>query len=352
MGAARWTEDRRHVSGMGAGDRRDRRVLHRAAGRPDHRRAARPHAGSDTGVPVGCNAIIAVIGVALHRRPHRLRARPSTPRRSGSSRSRASSSTRTIVLIPIAIAINIILGQTVAAALKVPDLPRLDRDDPRRRPRRPDRRRDHRRPREPDLDLRPACARSTPTTPRRSSSSPSRSGSSPASPAGSGSSGAARTRRGTGSRSGRSSSSLIVAVIGIYGFIPFYIEQRRHVFALPRRARRRRPIFVVPGLRRSRSCSSPRCWACSPTSSSGATWAPPTSSSPGSVCGIISAIISAPISAVVFGGVTGSGTDLLVAAFQQAGDDLVDRRPQAGPARPTRSTRRSRSSSSSPSSAR
>lgn len=42
----------------------------------------------------------------------------------------------------------------------------------------------------------------------------------------------------------------------------------------------------------------------------------------GLVCGILSALISAPISAVVFGGVTGSGTDLLVAAFQQAGSDL------------------------------
>jgi energy-coupling factor transport system substrate-specific component len=42
----------------------------------------------------------------------------------------------------------------------------------------------------------------------------------------------------------------------------------------------------------------------------------------GLICGIVSAIISAPISAVVFGGVTGSGTDLLVAAFQQAGSDL------------------------------
>jgi hypothetical protein len=39
-------------------------------------------------------------------------------------------------------------------------------------------------------------------------------------------------------------------------------------------------------------------------------------------CGILSALISAPISAVVFGGVTGSGTDFLVAAFQQAGSDL------------------------------
>ena len=42
----------------------------------------------------------------------------------------------------------------------------------------------------------------------------------------------------------------------------------------------------------------------------------------GLVCGIMSALISAPISAVLFGGVTGSGSDLLVAAFQQAGSDL------------------------------
>ena len=42
----------------------------------------------------------------------------------------------------------------------------------------------------------------------------------------------------------------------------------------------------------------------------------------GLIVGIISAIISAPISAYVFGGVTGSGTDVLVAAFQQAGADL------------------------------
>jgi hypothetical protein len=40
------------------------------------------------------------------------------------------------------------------------------------------------------------------------------------------------------------------------------------------------------------------------------------------ICGIVSAVISAPIAAVVFGGVTGSGTDLLVAAFQQGGADL------------------------------
>lgn len=42
----------------------------------------------------------------------------------------------------------------------------------------------------------------------------------------------------------------------------------------------------------------------------------------GAICGVISALISAPISAIVFGGVTGSGADLLVASFQQAGSDL------------------------------
>jgi hypothetical protein len=41
----------------------------------------------------------------------------------------------------------------------------------------------------------------------------------------------------------------------------------------------------------------------------------------GLACGIVSAIISAPISAAL-GGVTGSGTDLLVGAFQKAGNDL------------------------------
>lgn len=38
--------------------------------------------------------------------------------------------------------------------------------------------------------------------------------------------------------------------------------------------------------------------------------------------GIIAAIISAPISANVFGGVTGAGTDFLVAALRQAGADI------------------------------
>ena len=50
----------------------------------------------------------------------------------------------------------------------------------------------------------------------------------------------------------------------------------------------------------------------------------------GAVVGIVSAIISAPISALVFGGVTGSGTDLLVAAFQNAGSTLEEAVLQQG----------------------
>ena len=42
----------------------------------------------------------------------------------------------------------------------------------------------------------------------------------------------------------------------------------------------------------------------------------------GVLTGLVAALISAPISANVFGGVTGGGTDFLVAAFRQAGSDL------------------------------
>lgn len=42
----------------------------------------------------------------------------------------------------------------------------------------------------------------------------------------------------------------------------------------------------------------------------------------GLLTGIIAALISAPISANLFGGVTGAGTDFLVAAFRQAGVDV------------------------------
>jgi len=44
----------------------------------------------------------------------------------------------------------------------------------------------------------------------------------------------------------------------------------------------------------------------------------------GAACGVLSALIATPIAALVFGGVTGSGTDVLVAAFQKAGSDLQD----------------------------
>jgi hypothetical protein len=42
----------------------------------------------------------------------------------------------------------------------------------------------------------------------------------------------------------------------------------------------------------------------------------------GAITGIIAALISAPIVAILFEGVTGSGTDLLVAAFRQGGQDV------------------------------
>jgi len=43
----------------------------------------------------------------------------------------------------------------------------------------------------------------------------------------------------------------------------------------------------------------------------------------GVATGVVAAMISAPISAIVFGGVTGSGTDLIVAALRQGGADVL-----------------------------
>jgi energy-coupling factor transport system substrate-specific component len=43
----------------------------------------------------------------------------------------------------------------------------------------------------------------------------------------------------------------------------------------------------------------------------------------GLITGIIAAIISAPTAAVVFGGVTGAGTDLVVAAFRASGAGVL-----------------------------
>jgi len=42
----------------------------------------------------------------------------------------------------------------------------------------------------------------------------------------------------------------------------------------------------------------------------------------GVITGIVAAFVSAPIAAIVFGGVTGSGTDLVVAALRQGGADV------------------------------
>jgi hypothetical protein len=44
----------------------------------------------------------------------------------------------------------------------------------------------------------------------------------------------------------------------------------------------------------------------------------------GAVTGIVAAIVSAPIAAIAYGGVTGSGTDLLVAALRQGGADVYN----------------------------
>ncbi len=44
----------------------------------------------------------------------------------------------------------------------------------------------------------------------------------------------------------------------------------------------------------------------------------------GAVTGIVAAILSAPIAAYVFGGVTGGGTDVIVAALRQGGSDVLN----------------------------
>jgi hypothetical protein len=44
----------------------------------------------------------------------------------------------------------------------------------------------------------------------------------------------------------------------------------------------------------------------------------------GAVTGIVAAIVSAPIAAYLFGGVTGSGADLIVAALRQGGADVFN----------------------------
>jgi hypothetical protein len=115
--------------------------------------------------------------------------------------------------------------------------------------------------------------------------------------------------------------AIVVAVIGIYGFIPFYKDGYTFFTPAAPDAAAPAPVFVFLGwaiglllvaavvglialLFLRRDLGAAYVFVA------------------GLTCGIVSAIISAPISALVFGGVTGSGTDLLVAAFQKGGDDL------------------------------
>ena len=274
----------------------------------------------DTGVPVGFNTVIALLAVALLAGLVVYGAVEYF--QTGRLDSLASQfDTRTIVLIPIAIAINIILGQTVAAALKVPIY----------------------------LDSIGTILVAVLAGPIAGAVTggltnllwtyvlPPPFNSPYAAPffivaveiglvAGiAGRFGFFRSRPNTPWNRlalGAAVVAIIVAVIGIYGFIPFYSNQAVTFFAPPPEGGTGPdPIFVILG------------WAIAILligavlglfaylfirRDLGAAYV----FVAGLFCGILSAIISAPISAIVFGGVTGSGTDLLVAAFQQAGDDL------------------------------
>ena len=279
----------------------------------------------DTGVPVGFNTIVTILAIGLVvALVAYLATEYAQTKRLDSVTSQFD--TRTIVLIPIAIAINIILGQTVAAALKIPVY--LDSigtilvgvlagpiagavtgglanliwtyvlPAPFQSP--------YAAPFfivAVEIGLlagvfgRLGFFRSRPNTP------PSR------------------------LAIGAAVVAVIVAIIGIYGFLPFYTNSETNVFQLfffappAEGATGPDPIFVVLGwivallligavvglialLAIRRDLGAAYVFVA------------------GLACGIVSAIISAPISAIVFSGVTGSGTDLLVAAFQKAGDDL------------------------------
>ncbi len=272
-----------------------------------------------TGVPVGFNTVVAIIGVALvigliayagmeYAQTGRLESITS------------QFDTRTIVLIPIAIAINIILGQTVAAALKIPVY----------------------------LDSIGTILVGVLAGPIAGAVTgglanliwtyvlPAPFQSPYAAPffivaveigllAGVfGRLGFFRSRpnSSTGQLAiGAAVVVVIVAMIGIYGFIPFYTNSDTNLLDITFFGASSEPIFVILGwlvalllvgsligllalLFVKRDLGAAYIFVA------------------GLAVGIVSAIISAPISAIVFGGVTGSGSDLLVAAFQKAGDDL------------------------------
>ena len=273
-----------------------------------------------SGVPVGFNTVIVILAAALivglivyagmeYAQTGRLASISS------------QFDTRTIVLIPIAIAINIILGQTVAAALKVPIY----------------------------LDSIGTILVGVLAGPIAGALTgglanliwtyvlPAPFHSDDAAPffivaveigllAGIfGRVGFFRSRPNTSTNRlaiGAAIVAVIVAVIGYYGFLPFYSNGEFTFFA-PTTPGSTGPdtVFVLLGwlvaallvaavigllalLFVRRDLGAAYVFVA------------------GLSCGIVSAIISAPISSIVFGGVTGSGTDLLVAAFQKAGDDL------------------------------
>jgi len=115
----------------------------------------------------------------------------------------------------------------------------------------------------------------------------------------------------------------IIAAIGVYGFVPFYSNSAITFFAPPPAEGTPAPdqIFVILGWVVAAILVAAAIGLLSLLflrRDLGAAYV----FVAGVLCGSISAIISAPISAVFFGGVTGSGTDVLVAAFQKAGDDL------------------------------
>jgi hypothetical protein len=273
-----------------------------------------------TGVPVGFNTVIAILAVALI---VGLVAYAATEYgQTGRLESITSQfDTRTIVLIPIAIAINIILGQTVAAALKVPVY----------------------------LDSIGTILVGVLAGPIAGALTgglanliwtyvlPSPFHSDYAAPffivaveigllAGIfGRLGFFRSRPNTSNERlaiGAVVVIAIIAVIGIYGFLPFYSNGQFTFFTPPAEGvAAPAAIFNVLGwlvalllvaavigllaiLFIRRDLGAAYVFIA------------------GLACGIVSALISAPISSIVFGGVTGSGTDLLVAAFQKAGDDL------------------------------
>jgi hypothetical protein len=281
-------------------------------------------ADPDTGLVAAQNTIIAILVVALI--ASFLAYAGTEYAQTGSLASVTGQfSTRTIVLIPIAIAINIILGQTVAAALKVPIY----------------------------LDSIGTILVGVLAGPLAGALTgalanliwtyvlPAPFHSDYAAPffivaveigllAGIfGRFGFFRSRPNTPTDRlavGAAVVAVIVAVIGIYGFIPFYTNSGLNAlelvfFAPTEGGAGPDAIFVLLGwlvgllligavvglialLFIRRDLGAAYVFVA------------------GLACGIVSAIISFPISSLVFGGVTGSGTDLLVAAFQQAGDDL------------------------------